>query len=238
MRNERGFTLMEVVVVMGVIGLLAAVAIPSMQVAAERNKVITTADLVAAQIREARLAAITRNTTFRVMFDCPAPGCDAHGRVHGHAGDRRCGRSVHRTSSQTTDLSSTCRLASRSATAHPSDASCERPGEFTAEGAGMPQNIFMAMSQFQQRVNVTAAGRVRTRSRNGERGFTLVETIVAAAILIVGLVALAELLAVSVRMHQIGRDSAQRRPPGPGQVRRDDEDELLHQPGDCRSGAG
>ncbi len=45
-------------------------------------------------------------------------------------------------------------------------------------------------------------------SRNGERGFTLVETIVAAAILMVALVALAELLAVSVRMHQIGRDSA------------------------------
>ena len=74
MRNERGFSLMEVVVVAGVIGLVAAVAIPGMQVAADRNKVITTADLVAAQIREARLAAITRNTTFRVMFDCPAPG--------------------------------------------------------------------------------------------------------------------------------------------------------------------
>ena len=49
---------------------------------------------------------------------------------------------------------------------------------------------------------------VSAPSRNGERGFTLVETIVAAAILMVALVALAELLAVSVRMHQIGRDSA------------------------------
>jgi len=46
------------------------------------------------------------------------------------------------------------------------------------------------------------------RIRDNERGFTLVETIVAAAILMVALVALAELLAVSVRMHQIGRDSA------------------------------
>jgi prepilin-type N-terminal cleavage/methylation domain-containing protein len=49
---------------------------------------------------------------------------------------------------------------------------------------------------------------VSAPSRDGERGFTLVETIVAAAILTVALVALAELLAVSVRMHQIGRDSA------------------------------
>ena len=44
--------------------------------------------------------------------------------------------------------------------------------------------------------------------RSDERGFTLVETIVAAVVLTVALVALAELLAVSVRMHQIGRDSA------------------------------
>ena len=46
------------------------------------------------------------------------------------------------------------------------------------------------------------------RLRSDERGFTLIETIVAAVVLTVALVALAELLAVSVRMHQIGRDSA------------------------------
>lgn len=43
---------------------------------------------------------------------------------------------------------------------------------------------------------------------NDERGFTLVETLTAAIILTVALVALAELLVVSIRMHQIGRDSA------------------------------
>jgi prepilin-type N-terminal cleavage/methylation domain-containing protein len=47
-----------------------------------------------------------------------------------------------------------------------------------------------------------------TGLRNDDRGFTLVETVVAVFILTVALVALAELLAVSVRMHQIGRDSA------------------------------
>jgi prepilin-type N-terminal cleavage/methylation domain-containing protein len=44
---------------------------------------------------------------------------------------------------------------------------------------------------------------------SSERGFTLIETIVAAVILTVGLVALAQLLAVSVGMHKLGRDSAQ-----------------------------
>ena len=48
----------------------------------------------------------------------------------------------------------------------------------------------------------------RPSPRSDERGFTLVETVVAAVILIVGLVAVAQLMAVSVRMHQIGRDSA------------------------------
>lgn len=39
-----------------------------------------------------------------------------------------------------------------------------------------------------------------------ERGFTLVETMVAMVILIIGLVSLAELLAVSLRMQQLGRN--------------------------------
>jgi Tfp pilus assembly protein PilV len=42
-----------------------------------------------------------------------------------------------------------------------------------------------------------------------ERGFTLVEATVASLVLTVGLVAVAELLTVSTRMHKVGRDSAQ-----------------------------
>lgn len=43
--------------------------------------------------------------------------------------------------------------------------------------------------------------------RADERGFTLLEALIATVVLTVGLVALAELLAVSVRMHQLGRNS-------------------------------
>lgn len=42
-----------------------------------------------------------------------------------------------------------------------------------------------------------------------QRGFTLVEATVATLIFTVGLVAVAQLLAISTRMHWIGRDSAQ-----------------------------
>lgn len=40
-----------------------------------------------------------------------------------------------------------------------------------------------------------------------ERGFTLIEALIATIVLTVALVALADLLAVSVRMHQLGRNS-------------------------------
>jgi prepilin-type N-terminal cleavage/methylation domain-containing protein len=41
-----------------------------------------------------------------------------------------------------------------------------------------------------------------------ERGFTLIETLVASIVLTVALVAVAQLMAVSIRLHQTGRDSA------------------------------
>jgi len=48
---------------------------------------------------------------------------------------------------------------------------------------------------------------VSGRPLRDERGFTLIEAVIAAAVLTVALVALAELLAVSLRMHQLGRNS-------------------------------
>ncbi len=74
MGNNRGFTLVELIVTAGLVGVAAAVAIPSMNNAVQRNKVITSAELLAGQVREARLAAISRNQIFRVVFDCPVPG--------------------------------------------------------------------------------------------------------------------------------------------------------------------
>ena len=45
------------------------------------------------------------------------------------------------------------------------------------------------------------------RSRSSSGGFTLVEVVFAIFVLTVGLVAMAELLAVSVRMHQLSRNT-------------------------------
>src|SRR5262245_4078315 len=44
---------------------------------------------------------------------------------------------------------------------------------------------------------------------HNERGFTVIEAIIATMVLTVGLVALAGMLAVTLQMHQLGRNSAQ-----------------------------
>ena len=161
MRNERGFSLMELVVVTGAIGVLAAVAIPGMQVVLDRNKVFTTSELVASQIREARLAAITRNGTFRVMFNCPEPGAMRMVEFVGvpaiDAAADRC------TNDQPNDgplvyiprgvnfgggVIPTLRVNGR--------------GEFSAEGGAMPLVFAVSYGSMSRVVSVTAAGRIRT----------------------------------------------------------------------------
>ena len=72
MRSERGFTLLEILIVIGLIGILGAIAIPSLSEANARNAVWTASEAIGSQIRQARLKAVTRNTPFRVVFNCPA----------------------------------------------------------------------------------------------------------------------------------------------------------------------
>ena len=74
MRSESGFTLFELLVVVALIAILSAIAIPTMSSSTERNAVWTASEQLGSQVRQARLKAITRNTPFRIVFDCPAAG--------------------------------------------------------------------------------------------------------------------------------------------------------------------
>ena len=64
----------ELLVVMGLIVVISAIAIPVMSSSTARNKVWTASEGIGSQIRQARLKAISRNMSFRVRFDCPAVG--------------------------------------------------------------------------------------------------------------------------------------------------------------------
>ena len=74
MHSDRGFTMIEILVVMALIGILSAMAIPTLQESSRRNAVWTASETIGTMLRQARLKAISRNKSFRVRFDCPATG--------------------------------------------------------------------------------------------------------------------------------------------------------------------
>jgi type II secretory pathway pseudopilin PulG len=59
----------------------------------------------------------------------------------------------------------------------------------------------------QARIQTGGRRRGDSSRASRERGFTLLEALIAGVVVTVGLVALAELLGVSLRMHQLGRTS-------------------------------
>jgi len=73
MTREQGFTLIDVTMASLVTGLLMAIAIPTVETARQRYMLTAAAREVAADLRSARLTALTTNRTFQVRFNCPSP---------------------------------------------------------------------------------------------------------------------------------------------------------------------
>lgn len=74
MRSDSGFTLFELLVAVALIAILSAVSLPVLSEGVVRNSVWTASEMIGSQVRQARLKAISRNTPFRVDFDCPVVG--------------------------------------------------------------------------------------------------------------------------------------------------------------------
>ena len=67
-RNERGFSLIELLVVIVLLGLVVMVGMPAMQDWLERYRVRTAAQSLAADMQLQRMRAVSRNRAFCIQF--------------------------------------------------------------------------------------------------------------------------------------------------------------------------
>jgi prepilin-type N-terminal cleavage/methylation domain-containing protein len=70
--DAAGFSLIEVTVVVGLVGLLAMVGLPSMQQWLDRYTARTAAEQLASLIQLQRMRAVSQNTDFSIDFDADA----------------------------------------------------------------------------------------------------------------------------------------------------------------------
>ena len=71
MRSNRGYTLIELMVTVGLIGIVTAIAVPVFIQSNARGALWTGSEQIGATIRQARMKAISQNTDYRVVFSCP-----------------------------------------------------------------------------------------------------------------------------------------------------------------------
>jgi Tfp pilus assembly protein FimT len=157
--GERGFTFLELLFILGIIGTVAAIAIPSLSNALNRNKVYMGTQLVAAAIRDARLAAITRNANYRVRFQCPAAGAV---RVLAVTGNATIDNAPNRCSTSVADDGPLLYLPEGVAYGTVPTIDVNGRGQMSIPAAAMPLNITVTYANFNRTITVSATGRITT----------------------------------------------------------------------------
>jgi prepilin-type N-terminal cleavage/methylation domain-containing protein len=71
---DAGFTLVEIMAVLALAVIAMAIAVPVVQTAVQRMTFNGAARLVGSEIRATRYAAVAKNRTMLLRFDCPAAG--------------------------------------------------------------------------------------------------------------------------------------------------------------------
>lgn len=70
MRNiQKGFTLLEAMIVVAIIGIIASIAVPSYQDVLERNRIKDAAESLRADLQWTRTEAIKKSCPLKVVFD-------------------------------------------------------------------------------------------------------------------------------------------------------------------------
>lgn len=73
-RAETGFSLIDIMIVVAVLGIIGGMAVPTLSNVAEGMKLGTAARQVERELQTARLKAVTANRPIRVRFNCPVAG--------------------------------------------------------------------------------------------------------------------------------------------------------------------
>ena len=168
MTKQRGYTIVELLITLGLITVLAGVSVPVIIESEARNRVWTAAELLGANVRQARLKAISRNSPFRVQFDCPRVGsfrvlavtgdalvddavdrCDTYLLAEGDSGELVMPQGV-----TFGDAVPTLEVSGR--------------GLFTAIGGAVPQTITITNGDMIRIVRVSAAGQISYRTEAEE----------------------------------------------------------------------
>lgn len=68
-RSSKGFTLIETMIIVAILGVLAGITIPAFSNYLHRQKVIGATNQLIADMQYARSIAIARRTTFRIEFE-------------------------------------------------------------------------------------------------------------------------------------------------------------------------
>lgn len=73
-RYERGFSLVDMLVVVALIGILAGIAIPAMTNSLDRMRLAQSTREVERELQTAKQRAVGKGRVIRVRFNCPAAG--------------------------------------------------------------------------------------------------------------------------------------------------------------------
>jgi len=158
-RSERGYTLIEILVVMGLIGVASAMAVPVFIESNARNRLWTASEQIGGAIRQTRLKAISQNTSYRVAFDCPSTGNVRTLILTGDPAvdddDDRCGQTLDGDSAAI-EMPLSVTYDHGSATA----LQVSGRGIYTALGASIPLTISVQYGSATRTLAVSATGQI------------------------------------------------------------------------------